>query len=106
MLLQSVAMVVKQLLVDNKITACVKHVCWVLYVKFQKDKNCLEKHFALLKNVCKSIIKFCDSSNLLFLYELLIGPQPTFLECIVNFLESDWSTLSKWPRLRQSQCKL
>ena len=52
MLLQSVAMVVKQLLVDNKITACGKHVCWVLYVKFQKDKNCLEKHFALLKNVC------------------------------------------------------
>ena len=44
MLLQSVAMVVKQLLVDNKITACVKHVCWVLHVKFQKDKNCLEKH--------------------------------------------------------------
>ena len=52
MLLQSVAMVMKHLLVDNKITARVKHVCWVLYVKFQKDKSCLEKHFALLKNVC------------------------------------------------------
>ena len=52
MLLQSVAMVAQKLLVDNKITACVKQVSWVLYVKFQKDKNCLEKHFALLKNVC------------------------------------------------------
>ena len=58
MLLQSVAMVVKHLLVDNKITARVKHVCWVLYVKFQKDKSCLEKHFALLKNVCNQYLNF------------------------------------------------
>ena len=75
MLLQSVAMVAQKLLVDNKITACVKHVSWVLYVKFQIDKNCLVKHFALLKNVCNQYLNF---SNLSFLYELLIGPQPTF----------------------------
>ena len=58
MLLQSVAMVVQKLLVDNKITACVKHVSWVLYVKFQIDKNCLVKHFALLKNVCNQYLNF------------------------------------------------
>ena len=40
------------------------------------------------------MFKFCTSSNLLFYYELLIGTQPTVLECIVIFLQSDWSTLS------------
>ena len=30
-----------------------------------------------------------------FSYELLIGPQPAFLEFIVIFLYSDWSTLSR-----------
>ena len=29
--------------------------------------------------------------GLLFFYELLIGPQSTFSECIVIFLKSDWS---------------
>ena len=37
-----------------------------------------------------------------FIYELLISPQPAFLECIVIFLYSDWTTLSKWPRWLQS----
>ena len=50
--------------------------------------------------------KFCALSNLLFYYKLMIGPKPTFLECIVNFLQSDWSTLSKWPQLQQSHCNL
>ena len=40
------------------------------------------------------MFKFCASSNLLFYYELLIGTQPSVLECIVIFLQSDWSTLS------------
>ena len=40
------------------------------------------------------MFKFCTSSNLLFYYELLIGTQPTVLECLVIFLQSDWSTVS------------
>ena len=39
------------------------------------------------------------ASNVRFYYffssELLIGPQPAFLEFIVIFLYSDWSTLSR-----------
>ena len=35
-----------------------------------------------------------------FSSELLIGPQPAFLEFIVIFLYSDWSTLSRWARLQ------
>ena len=35
-----------------------------------------------------------------FSSELLIGPQPAFLEFIVIFLYSDWSTLSGWARLQ------
>ena len=40
------------------------------------------------------MVNVCTSSNLLFYYELLIGTQPTVLECIVIFLQSDWSTVS------------
>ena len=40
-----------------------------------------------------------------FVYELLIGPQPTFSECTVISLQSDWSILSKWPRLHYSHGK-
>ena len=35
-----------------------------------------------------------------FSSELLIGPQPAFLEFIVILLYSDWSTLSRWARLQ------
>ena len=56
------AMVVKKLLVDNKIAACVKHTVYLLGVtvriKFQIYKNCLVKHFALLKNVCNQYLNF------------------------------------------------
>ena len=52
-------MVAKKLLVDDKITACVKGICKVL------KKHCLfrvlVKHFAFLKTSSK----FCASSNLL-----------------------------------------
>ena len=40
-----------------------------------------------------SLFKFCAFSKLLFSYELLIGPLPIFLECIVIYLWSDRSTL-------------
>ena len=72
MLLQSAAMVSKKLPVDDKITLVSnKYVSWV---------------FCFFEKRLLSIFKFCASSNLLLFYELLIGPQPTFLECIVIFL--------------------
>ena len=37
--------------------------------------------FCFLEKFLLSIFKFRALSNLLFSYELLIGPQPTFLEC-------------------------
>ena len=52
MLLQSVAIVARKLLVDEKITVCVKQICLQGVVKFQIGKSCLVKHFAFLKNVC------------------------------------------------------
>ena len=41
--------------------------------------------FCFVEKRLLPIFKVCTSSNLLFFYGLLIGPQPTFLECIVNF---------------------
>ena len=54
MLLQRAAMVVKKLLVGDKITACVKQISlWVLI-----DKHCLVKHFAFLKTACYQNLNF------------------------------------------------
>ena len=66
-------MVAKKLMVDDKITACVKQVSWVLYAKFRIEKR-LVKHFAFLKNVCYQYLYFLlRVTQLLFFYELLIG---------------------------------
>ena len=51
---------------------CQTNVSWVLYVKFNIEKHCLVKHFALLKNVCYQFLNF-----VLWVTYLLIGPQPT-----------------------------
>ena len=60
---------------------------WVLYVKFRIEKHCLEKDFAFLKKVWyllkvpiifEKILCF-EYVIVFFFYELLIGPQPTFL---------------------------
>ena len=51
--------------------------------------HCLMKNFAFLESLL-AIFKFCASSNFLFSHELLTGPQPTFLECTLIFLSSDW----------------
>ena len=93
-------MVVKKLLVDGKITACVKGV--VCKVSNRKRLSCKKNCF--LEKCLLSIFKFCASSNLLFFYEMLIGLQPTLLGCIV-ICESDWSTLSRWTRLQESHPK-
>ena len=83
-------MVAKKLLGDDKITAWAKkYVSWVLNVRFRMEKHlyCQVKYFAFLKSVkFPSIFKFYASSNLSFLYELLIGSQLNFSECIVLFL--------------------
>ena len=91
-------MVAKKLLVDDKIPACVKQI--------------MHKHFrlklAFLKNVCYHYLNFVPRVTFrlvvckfvcLFVFflmsDLLIGLQPTFLECIVIFLYAvDCSTLS------------
>ena len=53
MFMQSPAAVARKLLVDEKITACVKqNVSGVLYLKFQIEKNSLVKHSAFLKKIC------------------------------------------------------
>ena len=41
--------------------------------------------FCFVEKRLLPIFKVCTSSNLLFFYGLLIGPQPSFLECIANF---------------------
>ena len=54
-------------------------------VSNRKRLSCKKNCF--LEKCLLSIFKFCASSNLLFLnYELVIGLQPTFLGCIVIFV--------------------
>ena len=51
--------------------------------------HCLMKNFAFLESLL-AIFKFFASSNFLFSHKLLTGPQPTFLECTLIFLSSNW----------------
>ena len=81
MSLQSGAIVAKKLLVDDKITACVK----------VSNKNYyMVKHFAFLKNVCYRYFNFVLQVTYCFFYEQLIGPR-NFLGMykIVIVLQSD-----------------
>ena len=77
--------VARKLLVDEKITVCVKQICVssVLYVKEKGKRQLSGETFCLLEKRLLSTSKHCASSNLLFFYKLLICPQPTFSECIV-----------------------
>ena len=60
------------------------YVSWVLYEKFRIEKLCRSgETFCFLDKRSLSVFKFTSASNLLFPYDLLIGPQPTFLECII-----------------------
>ena len=84
-LLQSAAMVAKKFLVDDKITACFKQIC--CYMLSSEGKTFSGETFCFLENVCYQFLNFVLQVTYLFLFfELLIGPQPTFLECIVIFL--------------------
>ena len=63
---------------------CETNVSSVLYVKFRVEEHSLVKLFAFVKNVCYQYFYFLPFFFVLFcvFYELLIGPQPAFLECI------------------------
>ena len=63
-----------------------RYASWVLYAKFQIAKTLFGETFCFTEKLLLSILNFCAMSNSLFFYELLIDPQPTFLECIVIFL--------------------
>ena len=88
MLLQSTTMVARKVLANYKITACLKQICLLCVTCEVSNRKTLSgETFCSLEKRLLSICKFCASSNLLFFfYKLLIGPQPTFLECTVIFL--------------------
>ena len=57
----------------------------MLYVTFRIEEHSLVKLFAILKNVCYQyfyVVPFFVLFCFVFFYELLIGPQPAFLEYI------------------------
>ena len=79
-------MVAKKLLVDDKITACVKQICLLgAMCKVSHRKTLSGETFCYLEKGLLSIFEFCASSDLLCSYKPLIGPQPTFSQCIVIF---------------------
>ena len=85
LLLQIVESSSKKMLVDDKITACIKQICLlgVTCTCIVSNTNTLSgETFCFHENFLLSIFKFHALSNLLFSYELLIGPQPIFVECI------------------------
>ena len=82
---------------SNKLQVNETTVC----LKFWKEKYCLTINFATWKCLLL-IFKFFALINLLFSYEWLFSPQPTFLECIVIFLLSDRPALSRGPQIQHS----
>ena len=60
-----------------------KYVSWVLV---SNRKTLSSETFCFTEKCLLSIFNFSALSNLLLFCELLIGPQPTFLECVVIFL--------------------
>ena len=108
MLLQNVAMVAKKLLVDDKLmfSLCQTYVsrallkCKVLYRKILSGET-----LCFLEKRLLSFFKFFAMSKLLFSYELLIGPLPTFLECILLFTcDLIGQLYLRWPWSQYSHC--
>ena len=80
-------LVATKLLVDDKITACVKQIRLLgVICKVSNKKHFFGETFSFLEKYLLSIFKFCASSKLFFFYEQLIGPRPTFSEFNVIFL--------------------
>ena len=75
--------VTKKLLVDDKITACVKQACLlgVIFYKVSNRKTLSGETFCFLEKRLLPIFKFVLSLTYCFFYEMLIGSQTTFLEC-------------------------
>ena len=88
MLLQRVAIIEKKLLVDDKITACVKDRFLLTVVsKVSNRKTLCGETFCFPEKHLLSILNFVlQETYYFFFYELLIDAQPTSLECIVIFL--------------------
>ena len=79
-------MVAEKLPGDDKITACIKQICLLgVICKGSNRKTLSGETFCFLEEHLLSIFNFCASSNILFSYELLINPQPTFLEMYCYF---------------------
>ena len=77
-----------KLLVNDKTVPCVKQICRLCVMcKASNGKTLSGETFCFHEKRLLSIIKFCAVSNFnIVFYELLIGPQSTFLECFVIFL--------------------
>ena len=88
MLLQRVAIIEKKLLVDDKITACVKERFLLTVVsKVLNRKTLCGETFCFPEKHLLSILNFVlQETYCFFFYELLIDAQPTSLECIDIFL--------------------
>ena len=68
MILQSEAMAAKKLLVDGKVSACVKQICLLgVACKVSNTKTLSGETFCFLEKRLLSIFKFHASSNLFFL---------------------------------------
>ena len=79
-LLQSEAMVVKKLLVDDKITASVKQICLLSFIcKVSNRKTLSGQPFAFLRSFATNL-KFYVSSNLLF-----------FTSCSLTHNQNSWN---------------
>ena len=86
MLLQNTAMVAKKSLVNDKISPCVTQICLLgVTCKVSNSKTLSGETLCILEKRLLSIFEFCDYL-IVFFYDLLIGPQPTFLDYIVIFL--------------------
>ena len=88
MLLQRVEIIEKKLLVDDKITACVKDRFLLTVVsKVLNRKTLCGETFCFPEKHLLSILNFVrQETYCFFFYELLIDARPTSLECIVIFL--------------------
>ena len=73
------------MLVDDKITAYVKEIC-LLGVACKVSNTLSDETFCFPEKCLLSILNFKLRVTNCFFYELMIGPQPTFSECIVIFL--------------------
>ena len=81
MILLSAAIVAKKLLVDDKITACVKEICLMGVVcKVSYRKTLSGEKFYLTEKRFLSMLNFCASSNLSFFLQVADCPQPTLME--------------------------